>query len=200
MTEIRSFRRVFDLERRIYSIDRFRLNPSGVPVRGVVYFLALLGVFAVIGRLPPLSAAHWYLRQLAAPGAVATLLALIRIDGRTFHHAARAYLRLLAMPRRTTGLRRGSTSWRRWRVEELLFLPDGSEHRLRAFRYTGPGAVLVRVPHRLSRGAPRRRALPGVAAPELELTPEDRPRRPGEARIISLGAGTRLQVRDAGPR
>ena len=30
-SEIRSYRRVFDLERRIYSIDRLRLNPGGVP-------------------------------------------------------------------------------------------------------------------------------------------------------------------------
>ncbi len=35
MMEIRSYRRVFDLERRIYQVDRLRLNPSGVPVRGV---------------------------------------------------------------------------------------------------------------------------------------------------------------------
>jgi hypothetical protein len=32
--EIRSFRRVFDLERRIYRVDRLRLNPGGIPVRG----------------------------------------------------------------------------------------------------------------------------------------------------------------------
>ena len=40
--EIRSYRRVFDLERRIYRVDRLRLNPGGVPVRGVVYFLVIL--------------------------------------------------------------------------------------------------------------------------------------------------------------
>jgi hypothetical protein len=34
--DIRSYRAVFDLERRIYRIDRLRLNPSGVPVRGVI--------------------------------------------------------------------------------------------------------------------------------------------------------------------
>ena len=37
--EIRSYRAVFDLERRIYRVDRLRLNPGGVPVRGVVYCL-----------------------------------------------------------------------------------------------------------------------------------------------------------------
>ena len=42
MIEIRSFRRVFDLERRVYSVDRFRLNPAGVPVRGILYLLVAL--------------------------------------------------------------------------------------------------------------------------------------------------------------
>ena len=50
--EIRSYRRVFDLERRIYRIDHLRLNPSGVPVRGVVYFLALLAGVLLAARLP----------------------------------------------------------------------------------------------------------------------------------------------------
>ena len=34
--EVRSYRTVFDLERRLYRIDRLRLNPGGVPVRGIV--------------------------------------------------------------------------------------------------------------------------------------------------------------------
>ncbi len=42
MIEIRSYRAVFDLERRIYRVDQLRLNPGGIPVRGVVYFLAIL--------------------------------------------------------------------------------------------------------------------------------------------------------------
>ena len=52
MTEIRSFRRVFDLERRIYSIDRLRLNPAGVPVRGVVYLLIALAAMIATSRMP----------------------------------------------------------------------------------------------------------------------------------------------------
>ena len=46
--EIRSYRAVFDLERRIYRVDRMRLNPAGVPVRGIVYFLALLAAIVVV--------------------------------------------------------------------------------------------------------------------------------------------------------
>ena len=56
MTDVRSYRAVFDLERRIYRIDRLRLNPGGVPVRGVLYFLGLLVAGAVTARLPLLAA------------------------------------------------------------------------------------------------------------------------------------------------
>jgi hypothetical protein len=166
-----------------------------VPVRGVVYLLALLAAFAVLGTVPPVSLAPWYLRQLVAPAVGAAILALLRVDGRTFHHAAQGYLRLLAGPRRVTGLRHRSPSGSKWRPEEILFVPDGSDHRLRAFRYAGPGAVLVQVPHRLARSERRRSGRP--AASELVLTADDRPACGGEARVICLRAGTRLLVRGA---
>ena len=62
MMEIRSYRRVFDLERRIYRIDRLRLNPGGVPVRGVVYFLVaiVMALMGLLGRDTNL----WFMRVL----------------------------------------------------------------------------------------------------------------------------------------
>ena len=102
--EIRSYRRVFDLERRIYRIDRLRLNPAGVPVRGIVYFLALLAATLVLSRAPLLAvianAVPWYARDVVTPGLLASLLAVVRIDGRSFHLAARAMLRFRAELRR----------------------------------------------------------------------------------------------------
>ncbi len=194
MTEIRSFRRVFDLERRIYSVDRFRLNPSGVPVRGVAYLLVLLAAFAVLWRLLPATPGPWYLRELALPAAAASVLALLRLDGRTFHQAAQGYLRVIAGPRRITALKARSPAGRSWRPDALLFVPDGSDHRLRGFRYTGAGAVLVRAPHRLSR-CERPRAPFRKPAAQLELEPDERPAAPGQARVVALGAGTTLLVR-----
>ncbi|MGA8364050.1 MAG: hypothetical protein WB709_05975, partial [Solirubrobacteraceae bacterium] len=95
--EIRSYRAVFDLERRIYRIDRLRLNPAGVPVRGIVYFLALLATIVVCAHVPPLravaSALPWYLIYLALPGVGAALLTVVAIDGRPAHLAAQALLR-----------------------------------------------------------------------------------------------------------
>jgi hypothetical protein len=197
VTEIRSFRRVFDLERRIYTIDRLRLNPSGVPVRGVVYVLAALAAAIFLSNLPLLGAATralpWYLRELALPVVAATIVAVVRVDGRTFHLAARAQLRLLAAPRRVSSLQRTSTVGLRWRPPAILFLPDGSDHRLRALRYKGPGAVLVRASHRRT-GALERHGIGVSARPVLRVTPATGARCRGGSRVISLEPGASLLV------
>jgi hypothetical protein len=145
--EIRSYRSVFDLERRIYRVDSLRLNPGGVPVRGVVYCLAILAGLALAGAVPLLGtvvrALPWYLRDLALPAGSAAVLTLIRVEGRPFHLAARALLRHALGPRYLTGLRPCAAPGRRWRPDELLMLPDGSDARLRPLHYRGPGAVRV---------------------------------------------------------
>lgn len=197
MREIRSFRRVFDLERRIYSIDRLRLNPSGVPVRGVVYLLAAIVASLLASALPLLGpglrAAPWYLRELAAPAALATLLAVIRVDGRTFHLAAAARLRLLGGPRRIAGLREGSRAGQRWRPPDIVFLPDGSDSRLRALRYTGPGSVLVRAPHRRT-GTAERGGIGRSRGRTVRLVAQAGEPAPRRRLIIALEPGARLVV------
>jgi hypothetical protein len=155
--EIRSYRAVFDLERRIYRVDRLRLNPGGVPVRGVVYCFAILACLALAGALPLVGTAvralPWYARDLLLPAASAALLTMIRVEGRPFHLAAAALLRHLLGPHQLAGLlpARGSLSASlgrlgvdpigEWRPEELLMLPDGSDPRPGRLRYSGPGAV-----------------------------------------------------------
>jgi hypothetical protein len=145
VSEIRSYRSVFDLERRIYRIDRLRLNPAGIPVRGILYCLAILLALTLAARVPLLGDAlrtlPWYVRELALPALWAALLTLIRIEGRPFHLAAIALLRHRMGPRHLSGMRPCAGPARRWRPEELLVLPDGSDARLRPLRYTGPGAV-----------------------------------------------------------
>jgi hypothetical protein len=194
--EIRSYRRVFDLERRIYRVDRVRLNPGGVPVRGVVYFLAILAGALIAGRLPLLGSAArllpWYLGDLALPAASAAILTMIRVEGRPFHMAARAVLRYRTEPRRLAGARRCSGLGERWCPEEIVLLPDGSDSRMRRMRYTGPGAVLVSVEHEpLPAGARNPltlRGLPGGGMLE-------------RAQVIALAPGARLMTRsDTGPR
>lgn len=156
MTEIRSFRTVFDLERRIYRIDRLRLNPTGVPVRGVVYFLALAACSLLISRLPLVDviarAAPWYLREVALPAAVAALFTLISIEGRPFHLAALALLRFALAPRELSGLRSRRAADRQLLPGELVFVVDGSDARMRRLRYMGPGKVRVRARRSSERG------------------------------------------------
>jgi hypothetical protein len=200
--EIRSYRRVFDLERRIYSVDRLRLNPAGVPVRGVMYFLAVLSASVIAGSLPLLGGLAgklpWYLRDIALPGAGATVLSVIRLEGRSFHLAAQALLRYWAGPRRLAGIRRCAAVGERWRPQEIVLLPDGSDHRMRRLRYTGPGAVLVSVEHE-RHGRAMERELSGTARPGLR--PVLSLRQPAgarvlpEAQVISLGSRARLLVR-----
>jgi hypothetical protein len=193
--EIRSYRAVFDLERRIYRIDRLRLNPAGVPVRGIVYFLALLATIALCARVPPLrtvaSALPWYLLYVALPGAGAALLTVIAIDGRPAHLAAQALLRHRVAPRRSVGFRAGwgAESGVCWRPPEILLLPDGSDARVRRLRYTGPGAALVGVAHERSESPAL--ALGGRRS-RLTVSPLPGRPRPVHGQVIALAARARL--------
>jgi len=135
---IRSYRSVFDLERRIYRVDKLRLNPSGVPVRGVVYFAALLLAALLAGATPLLGAAvavlPWWLRDVALPAGAAALLGAVRIDGRPVHLAAWALARYVCGPSRLLGVRAAPPPVRAWRPRELLLLPGGAEGRPRRLR------------------------------------------------------------------
>ena len=200
--EIRSYRRVFDLERRIYRIDRLRLNPGGVPVRGVVYFLAILLAALIARRLPLLEIVAkllpWYLGDLAIPAASAALLTMIRVEGRPFHLAAFALARYGTGPRRLAGVRPSTDPVRRWYPDEIVLLPDGSDGRMRRLRYTGPGAVRVGVRHERSdsasgRGFSTRMGLRGGQALTIRGQADGGVLDPGE--VIALAPGARLLVR-----
>ena len=208
MIEVRSYRRVFDLERRIYSVDRLRLNPGGVPVRGVVYFLVILSLEVLVAALPLIGflakMPPWYLRDVALPGVSATVLSAIRIEGRTFHLAAKALARHAAGPRRLAGLRRCASSGCRWRPAEIVMLPDGSDSTMRRLRYRGPGAVLVSVDHE-RHGRASEQGLSGFGRPGprpvVTLRPTFEPGRApantslARSQVICVGAGARLLVR-----
>jgi hypothetical protein len=202
--EIRSYRHVFDLERRIYRIDRIRLNPGGIPVRGVVYFLVLLGAALTAARLPliaiPAKAAPWYARDVALPAGLAALLTVIRIEGRPFHLAMRALLRLPLVRRNIAGLGVGprlvpdrQEPGGQWRPTPIVMLPDGSEGDGRRLRYTGPGALLVAVAHerKTARGP---LVWLGVRAHlRIRLKPDGSP--PAQAEVVVLQRAIRLRVR-----
>jgi hypothetical protein len=197
--EIRSFRAVFELERRIYRVDTVRLNPGGIPVRGVLYAGALGLACLIAGRVPPVSwvlgLVPWYIRYVGLPVIAAALATIVRIDGRPFHHAARALAVHACAPRWTSGgLSRAAAPGARWRPPPILMVPDGSDARFRRLRYRGPGAVLVGYPHdraewsRPALGRPRSGA-------DLTLHPR-RPHRPLERPVaLELAADVVLEVR-----
>lgn len=202
MIEIRSYRRVFELERRIYRVDRLRLNPAGVPVRGIVYFLALLAASLVLSALPLLgsaaSIAPWYLRALAFPALGAALLAVIRVEGRPFHLAASALVRYQVAPRRIAGSWLRSTVGAVWLPDSLPMLPDGAEGRIRRLRFTGPGAALVARGHELTYRASQRGRLRRDAAPRTLAVRELPSARPlAEAQVIVLDRGVQLLTQPA---
>lgn len=195
--EIRSFRNVFDLERRVYRIDRLRLNPGGVPVRGMLYFVALVIATAIASQLPITGAlvklVPWYVRDLALPAATATLLTLIRVDGRPFHLVVRALVRHRLTKSRICRLGCGAEPRARWRPPDLVYLPDGSEPRVRRFRYRGPGAVLVTVAHERVewRRGPVARVL---RRPDLIVRQLGPVRALTRAQVVELSPGCRLAV------
>jgi len=199
--EIRSYRHVFELERRIYRIDRLRLNPGGVPVRGIVYFLVLCAGGLLVAAMPLASGLAgilpWYLRALLLPGATAALLTVIRLDGRPFHVAALALLRWAVEPRCVTRLQDRSRVKARWRPPEIVLVPDGSDARMRKLMYRGPGAVLVTVEHERVEGDTRSAYLPGRASTRgraLAVRELPRARLLAEGRVILLARGARLCV------
>jgi len=201
--EIRSYRTVFDLERRIYRVDRLRLNPGGVPLRGIVYFLALVALTLLAGALPLLGTLvrmlPWYMRDLGLPGASAAVLTMIRIEGRPFHLAARSLLRFASGPRCLVRVRAGRASdcfraGQRWYPPPIVLLADGSDSRMRRLRYTGPGAVLVTVAHQRAEwrvgGIGRL-----IARPDITLGSLPGRRAPARGQVIALRRGARLRVR-----
>jgi hypothetical protein len=196
--EIRSYRSVFDLERRIYRVDRVRLNPAGVPVRGAVYFLGLLAAALLVAALPlvgaPARLLPWYVRDLALPAGSAARLTMVRIDGRAFHLAAWALVGYAIGPSRIEGGGAAALSLTRWRPGELVMLPDGSEARLRRMLCRGPAQVHVAVAH--ERVEWRHGVLRKLARREQVAVRELSDRRaPASAQSIALHPGMRLRVR-----
>jgi hypothetical protein len=158
--EVRSYRSVFSLERRLYRIDGLPLNPSGIPLRGVAYFALLLGT-ALVGRWLPvggqaLGLVPWYIRDLFAPSLGAFALSVIRVDGRPFHIVALTLLSYRLGSRRLVGLRAIGAQGRCWHARErercLWLLPRQGMGR----RLQGRGLIVcvTRPPVRSNRRLP----------------------------------------------
>lgn len=191
--EVRSYRAVFELERRVYRVDTVRLNPGGVPVRGLLYGAVLVASIALLARVPvigvALAALPWYVLYVGVPGLLAAALTLVQIEGRSFHLAVRALLAQRLGARYVSGWTRARKPGSRWSAPPIVLVPDGSDGKLARLRFSGPGAILVAVTHdRIERGyGPFARG----AHVTLRARPDQRPLR--RAVVVDLQAGAVLR-------
>ncbi len=184
---IRSYRRVFEVDRRLYRVDRWALPvPGGVPLRAVGYFATTLLAVIVLGALPAteelIGALSAPIRFVVVPLLVGVLGTQAAPDGRAAHRFAWDWLRLRLRARRrcsgrVVGLEGEPTAW----DGELALRLDGDEARLHRGRVRGPARVTFNAPVRLSDGGGRLVARP---APVGE---------PGQAVVVC--AGTTMEVR-----
>ena len=148
---VRSYRRVFEVDRRIYRVDRWALPvPGGIPLRGLGYFALALAAVVAAGALPGVGGLVGVLsaplRFVVVPLAVAVLGTQVAPDGRVAHRFAWAWLCLrLRCRRRSAGrgvpLEGERVAWHgvvatRW---------DGHASTLRRGRVRGPARVTFAV-------------------------------------------------------
>ncbi|HWC48430.1 MAG TPA: hypothetical protein VG448_06080 [Solirubrobacterales bacterium] len=159
--QLRGYRRVFRIERRLFRFDRWRIPyPHGIPLRGLGYFLALELATVALGRVPLLGALlalpSPMIVFLFGPAAAAFLLMQGRVDGRPPHHALASLLRFSLKPRCLAGLaacpRPGETVAP---VAELAVAYDGRESFPVSGRIKGPARITFRYPASVrAEGAP----------------------------------------------
>ena len=186
--QIRSYRVCFDLERRIYRLEQWRLPVAwGVPLRGVAYAALALIAIVIAGGLPLvgdlLAALPAPVRLLLLPVGIAYALTAAKVDGRPLHTAIGSLVRHLTAPRWIAGLKKCEAPGTVVRFGDLTVAPDHTGPRLRRGRIEGPCEVLLRYP---GRGRQHRS--------KMVITQTS-----GEAmwrgKTISLAAGQELEVR-----
>lgn len=173
---IRSYRRVFEVDRRIYRVDRWALPvPGGVPLRGLGYFAATLVLVIVLGAVPGIGDLLVVLapplRYVVVPLGVAVLGTQAAPDGRVAHRFAWDWLRLRVRARRrcagrVVALEGEGVPWQgvlavRW---------DAHGARLQRGRVRGPVRVTFRVPVRL--GCRRGRVVARTRREAAESEPQ----------------------------
>jgi len=191
---LRSYRRVFRVERRLYRIEDWRLPlPGGVPLRALVYFFAAELCVLILAQLPgtglvlSLLPVEW--RYGVVPIACAMAGWWASPDGRAAHRFALTWLRTQLRRRRRRAGRAVRAEGERLGLAERLAIRPGVPGRARVrARVRGPAEIVLAEPLALvsRRGGARRR-------PALELRP---PGSRGETvdRVV-IGQGETVEVR-----
>lgn len=186
--EIRSFRVVFELDRRLHRIDRWRLPlPYGLPLRSLGYALAAFLAVVAAAQLPALgdliAGLPVPVRFVLIPCAIAYGLTGIRVDGRSAHEAGLALVAFALEPPVLTRWQRGAEPGAVVRFADVTFAPDGTGSRLPRGAVKGPATAIVRYPTQLR---PGRRTLTLRQATNDPLDPGCR---------IAFDMGKRLLIR-----
>jgi hypothetical protein len=173
---IRSYRRVFEVDRRIYRIDRWALPvPGGIPLRAVGYFAAAVLLAVLLSVLPGtrglVGAISAPLRFVVLPLAVAVLGSQAAPDGRAAHRFAADWIGFkLRARRRTAGrvmpLEGEPVLWH----GDLGVTWDAHGTRISRAAVTGPARVTFNVPIRM-RGLVVRPAADGPRGDAVVLCP-----------------------------
>lgn len=186
---IRSYRRVFKLERRMHKIDPTRgagegLNqmvpPAGIPIRGIGYAAGALVATFVLWKTPGVGLGFgllpWWIRHLAIPALVTVALWRAEPDGR------RADLLVCAVAAHLWRRLRARRARPDWTVGGKLRVRwDASDTRLhRGARIHGPATAAFSVPVELND------RWDGLYAEASER---------GEPRVVEVPAGQTLKVR-----
>lgn len=153
--QIRSFRVVFELERRLHKIDRWRIPvPYGVPLRGIAYALGALCALLAAQQLPLfgelLRALPPPIRLVVSPVAIAYVLTRLRLDGRPAHAALLALARSRITEGTLSGFRRSLPPGSAVTLGELAIVADERSARYRRAVISGPANVVLRYPARAS--------------------------------------------------
>src|SRR5512132_1320109 len=165
---VRSYRRVFEVDRRIYRVDRWALPvPGGIPLRGLAYFALALAAVAAAGALPGVGALVGVLsaplRFVVVPLAVAVLGTQVAPDGRVAHRFAWAWLCLRVRARRRSAGRGVPLEGERVAWHGVLATRwDEHAATLRRGRVRGPARVTFAVPVELA-DHPRGRVIARAA-------------------------------------
>ena len=185
--QIRSFRVVFDLERRIHKVDRFRLPlPYGLPLRSIGYFVAALVSAVVVSQLPIVGTiAGWLpppVRFVVAPAVAAYVLTQLRVDGRVAHDAAGSWFKWQLGPRRVAAFK-AARAEESMRLGDMTTAPDERGCRYRRADLVGPAEALLRYPFTARQRGPTLQ----VAANGDEPMPL--------GKRVMLNAGQRIRLR-----
>jgi hypothetical protein len=148
---IRSFRLVFELERRIHKVDRWQIPvPYGIPLRGLAYWAVVLVTTIVLGRIPLMGeligTLPTPLRFVILPVGVAYVVTRVQMDGRAAHTTLAAWARLALSPSRVAAFSRVPCVGAVVRLGDATFVPDERSTRFRGAVIEGPATVLLRYP------------------------------------------------------